>query len=56
MYRITGDPEWQDIGWRMFTSWVNGTITPAGFATAADVNINPPPLEDSMESFVLAET
>lgn len=27
MYRITGDPKWQDYGWRMFTSWVKNSLT-----------------------------
>lgn len=27
MYRITGDPKWQDYGWRMFTSWVKHSLT-----------------------------
>jgi mannosyl-oligosaccharide alpha-1,2-mannosidase len=40
----------------MFTSWVNASITPFGYANVQDVDQNPPDLEDSMESFVLAET
>ena len=30
MYRVTGQPIWQDIGWKMFTAIVNGTKTPLG--------------------------
>ncbi|KAK9899350.1 glycoside hydrolase family 47 protein [Cystobasidium minutum MCA 4210] len=56
MYRITGDPKWQDYGWRMFTSWVKHSLTNAGFADIQDVNIDPPPLGDIQESFVLTET
>ena len=54
MYRITGDPVWQDYGWRMFGNWVKHAIAPYGFANIHDVNKNPPPLEDIQESFVLA--
>ncbi|GAA95684.1 glycoside hydrolase family 47 protein [Mixia osmundae IAM 14324] len=57
-WRITGDPFWQDEAWRMFTAWVNVSITDHGFASVGDVNIDDPAtsLRDSQESFVLAET
>ncbi|GAA5940310.1 glycoside hydrolase family 47 protein [Sporobolomyces koalae] len=56
MWRITGDRYWQDRGWQMFTSWVEHSITESGFATVGDVNVVPARKEDSMESFVTAET
>lgn len=31
MYRTTGDRKWQDKGWRMFVSWVENSIAPAGY-------------------------
>ncbi|GAA6061025.1 hypothetical protein JCM10212_004599, partial [Sporobolomyces blumeae] len=45
-----------DRGWQMFTSWVEHSITDSGFATIADVNVLPASKDDSMESFVTAET
>lgn len=56
MYRITGDPKWQDYGWRIFTSWVKHSLTSVGFADVQDVHGDPPPLSDKQESFVLTET
>ncbi|KAH9811056.1 family 47 glycoside hydrolase [Melampsora americana] len=56
MWRITGDKIWQDRGWRMFTSWVEGCLTDFGFADLIDVNQLPYQRSDKQESFVLAET
>lgn len=56
MWRITGDPVWQERGWQMFSSWVTHAMTNVGFANIQDVNKVPAPLVDSMESFVFAET
>ncbi|KAK4124304.1 glycoside hydrolase family 47 protein [Parathielavia appendiculata] len=64
MYRITGDPEWQEKGWRMFEAVVRATRTEAGHSAIRDVtarvsggpNTLPDMMEDSMESFWLAET
>ncbi|PWN19063.1 seven-hairpin glycosidase [Microstroma glucosiphilum] len=56
MWRITGDPVWQERGWQMFSSWVTHSMTNVGFANIQDVNKVPAPLTDSMESFVFAET
>ncbi|EGG01508.1 family 47 glycoside hydrolase [Melampsora larici-populina 98AG31] len=56
MWRITGDKVWQDRGWRMFTSWVEGCLTDFGFADLMDVNRLPYQRSDKQESFVLAET
>lgn len=30
MYRLTGDRAWQDQGWKMFTSWIEASITQYG--------------------------
>ncbi|KAA1111823.1 hypothetical protein PGT21_013079 [Puccinia graminis f. sp. tritici] len=56
MWRITGDRQWQDRGWRMFTSWMEACATKFGFADLEQVNQWPPQLSDKQESFVLAET
>ncbi|GAA6013653.1 hypothetical protein JCM11491_002740 [Sporobolomyces phaffii] len=56
LWRVTGDRYWQDRGWQMFTSWVEHAITESGFAAVADVNVVPVRHDDSMESFVTAET
>ncbi|KAI1282334.1 glycoside hydrolase family 47 protein [Xylaria sp. FL0933] len=59
MYRVTGNPIWQDLGWDMFNAIVNSTRTDSGtHASVKDVTLDSPtvPQEDYMESFWLAET
>ncbi|SPO28194.1 related to Mannosyl-oligosaccharide 1,2-alpha-mannosidase IC [Ustilago trichophora] len=56
MWRITGDPAWQERGWQMFASWVTHCMTDAGFSAIYDVNRSPADWMDSMESFTFAET
>ncbi|KAJ1043178.1 hypothetical protein NDA10_000906 [Ustilago hordei] len=56
MWRITGDPIWQERGWQMFASWVTHCMTDAGFSAIYDVNTSPATWMDSMESFTFAET
>ncbi|KAI1455300.1 glycoside hydrolase family 47 protein [Annulohypoxylon moriforme] len=59
MYRITGNPMWQDLGWEMFTAVANGTKTALGtHAAVEDVTqaSGSLPQSDYMESFWLAET
>ncbi|GAA6003363.1 hypothetical protein JCM10207_000294 [Rhodosporidiobolus poonsookiae] len=57
MYRLTGDRKYQDDAWRMFTSWVDATITEGGFTHIHDVNSANPKHDDSgVESFVYGET
>ncbi|KAI0554900.1 glycoside hydrolase family 47 protein [Xylaria curta] len=59
MYRITGKPVWQELGWEMFNAIVNGTRTGLGtHASVRDVTRKTPTLtqEDYMESFWFAET
>jgi mannosyl-oligosaccharide alpha-1,2-mannosidase len=56
MYRITGDPAYQDQAWDMFEAIESITATQYGNAAIQDVTRTPPQLEDSMESFWMAET
>ncbi|KAI1139319.1 glycoside hydrolase family 47 protein [Hypoxylon sp. FL0543] len=59
MYRVTGNPVWQDLGWGMFTAIANGTQTERGtHAAVEDVTHarDSLPQSDYMESFWLAET
>jgi mannosyl-oligosaccharide alpha-1,2-mannosidase len=56
MYRITGDPSWQEKGWRMFESVIRATATEVGHSAIDDVFADKPGKTDSMESFWLAET
>lgn len=56
MYRITGDPSWQEKGWTMFQAIMNHTTTPIANARIDDVTNPFPQQSDSMESFWLAET
>ncbi|KAK3317846.1 glycosyl hydrolase family 47-domain-containing protein [Cercophora scortea] len=59
MYRITGDPSWQEKGWRMFEAVIRATQTDVGHSAIADVTVaapTKPTMLDSMESFWLAET
>ncbi|KAK3346808.1 glycosyl hydrolase family 47-domain-containing protein [Lasiosphaeria hispida] len=57
MYRITGDPAWQERGWRMFEAVIAATQTDIGHTAISDVTTSDTPRPtDSMESFWLAET
>ena len=57
MYRITGDPAWQDMAWEMFESIKRVTETKHAHSAIEDVTRgNTPKKLDSMESFWLAET
>lgn len=56
MYRITGDPIWQEKGWRMFEAIIEATRTESGHSAIGDVTNPDGPLLDNMESFWLAET
>ncbi|KAK3985913.1 family 47 putative glycoside hydrolase [Cladorrhinum sp. PSN332] len=57
MYRITGDPTWQEKGWKMFEAVIKYTQTEVGHTAVKDVtDAETPGQEDSMESFWLAET
>lgn len=59
MYRITGDPSWQEKGWRMFQAVIRATRTEFGHSAIGDVMADPntePNQLDNMESFWFAET
>ncbi|KAK1972584.1 family 47 glycosyl hydrolase [Colletotrichum sublineola] len=56
MYRITGDPEWQEKGWRMWEAIIKATRTEYGNSAIDDVLSNDPKPVDEMESFWVAET
>ncbi|KPM40887.1 hypothetical protein AK830_g5659 [Neonectria ditissima] len=56
MYRITGDPEWMDKGWKMFEATVAATRTEFANSAIDDVMVTSPGLRDEMESFWIAET
>ncbi|TQN71821.1 Endoplasmic reticulum mannosyl-oligosaccharide 1,2-alpha-mannosidase [Colletotrichum shisoi] len=56
MYRITGDPEWQEKGWRMWEAIVKATRTEYGNGAVDNVLSKKPHTVDEMESFWFAET
>lgn len=56
MWRTTGDPVWQERGWQMFASWMTHCLVRSGVSTIRNVNQVPVLYDDSMESFVFAET
>lgn len=56
MYRITGDPIWQEKGWKMWESIIKATSAPYGHSAIFDVLVKHTQQTDEMESFWLAET
>lgn len=57
MYRITGDKQWQEKGWRMWQATEKLTRTKyAHSAVSAIMTTDPPEFVDSLESFWFAET
>jgi len=56
MWRITGDPIWQDKGWQMWEAIERVSWTEFAYSAIENVNIPDSPQADSMESFWLAET
>lgn len=56
MYRLTGDQKWRDKGWQMFLAVERASRTASGHATVKDVTSVLGEVEDTMESFWLAET
>jgi mannosyl-oligosaccharide alpha-1,2-mannosidase len=56
MYRLTGNPTWQEKGWNMFQAIMKHTTTPIANARISDVTDAKPRQDDSMESFWLAES
>ena len=56
LYRVTGDVEWQNKAWRMWTAIETATRTPHAHAALRDVSVKVPEQVDAMESFWTAET
>ncbi|KAF4774875.1 glycosyl hydrolase family 47 [Colletotrichum scovillei] len=56
MYRITGDPVWQEKGWKMWEAIIKATRTEHGNSAIDDVLSEDPQPVDEMESFWIAET
>ncbi|KAK0742542.1 glycoside hydrolase [Apiosordaria backusii] len=62
MWRITGEPEWQEAAWDMFVAVAEGAFAKetGGGASVKDVTVDPSKEEirrdDEMESFWIAET
>jgi mannosyl-oligosaccharide alpha-1,2-mannosidase len=56
MYRITGDPIWQEKGWKMWEAIMKATRTDVAHSAIKDVLDKTPTKSDEMESFWLAET
>ena len=56
MYRITGDEDWREKAWKMFTAIQSYTITEIANSAISDVTSEVPVFADTMESFWLAET
>ncbi|WWC60743.1 uncharacterized protein I303_103319 [Kwoniella dejecticola CBS 10117] len=58
MYRLTGDRQWQEKGWKMFVSWMETSKVPGGISSVEDVTQQREHIRlgDNMESFALAET
>ena len=55
MYRIKGDPKYQDMAWNMFETIDKWTKTEFGNAELRDIMRNSPVKMDSMQSFWMAE-
>ncbi|KAL0939705.1 class I alpha-mannosidase 1a [Colletotrichum truncatum] len=56
MYRITGDPIWQEKGWNMWQAVIKATRTEYGASAVDNVLSEKPEPVDEMESFWVAET
>ncbi|KAI2604001.1 glycoside hydrolase family 47 protein [Hypoxylon fragiforme] len=56
MYRMTGNPEYQEMAWRMFQAIRKATETDLAFSSIESVRDVVTVKSDSMESFWLAET
>ncbi|GBF88105.1 endoplasmic reticulum mannosyl-oligosaccharide 1,2-alpha-mannosidase [Raphidocelis subcapitata] len=57
LWRATGQEVYREWGWSMFRAWERWCrVDGGGYATVRDVSQVPPPLDNKMESFWLAET
>ncbi|OAL53545.1 mannosyl-oligosaccharide 1,2-alpha-mannosidase IC [Pyrenochaeta sp. DS3sAY3a] len=55
MYRITGEPRYQDMAWSMYETIERHTKATFGNAELSSVMADPPPQRDSMQSFCEAD-
>uniref|UniRef100_A0A061RG39 alpha-1,2-Mannosidase n=1 Tax=Tetraselmis sp. GSL018 TaxID=582737 RepID=A0A061RG39_9CHLO len=56
LYRVTGDPKYQEYGWEVFSAFETFTRVDAGYTGVKDVTKLPLARDDTMQSFWLAET
>lgn len=56
LYRVTGDEQYREHGWRIFRAIERQCRTPIAYSAVADVTRSQVKHVDNMESFVLAET
>jgi len=56
LYRVTGDPIYQDWGWEIFNSLIKSCKVDHGFSGITDVTQVPPRHDNLQQSFFLAET
>ena len=56
LYRFTHEEKYRDWGWNIAQSIEANCRTPHGYASVRDVTSSPPLLQDSEESFFIAET
>ncbi|KAI8068166.1 glycoside hydrolase [Gilbertella persicaria] len=57
MYRMTGDEKYREWGWKIFESFEAHTkLKDGGYAALKDVTVIPPPADNRMDTFFLAET
>lgn len=56
MFRITGDNYWREKGWEMFQAVSKYTRTEIAHSAINDVTLEKSKMQDTMESFWLAET
>ena len=56
MWHFTQEARWRDVGWRMFEAMDAQTRVPgAGYASVINVDAQPVVLEDTQQSFFIAE-
>ena len=57
LHRVTGDPVYQEWGWRLFRAFeLTCRVSTGGYSGVHDVDADDPTLDDTQPSFWLAET
>lgn len=56
LWRVTGDPVYQEWGWKVFQAFEKYCKVDNGYVGTPDVTRVPPPHDDTQQSFFLAET